>query len=472
MNYLVPIIALSAGLIMGGLAAWIFSRAKIAGAVAETKAELQPQIAALNERVSAKELQIVDLQGALAGAQKEKTQTASQLQQEGNARISAEGRVKVLDQQLATERQQIETLEQKFQKEFEAVADRLLRQNAGWFNQQSGENLEKLLTPLKENLVEFRTRLEASQKETSNYATVLQAEIGRIGSEATNLSKALKGDAKVLGNWGENRLDQILEKSGLQKDIHYRRQMPMTNEDGDRFYPDVVVQLPDNKNLVIDSKVSLSNYAAHVNATDEDPRRQFLENLCVDVRRHFTELGAKRYQDLYSINAPDFVLMYIPIEPAYFAVLSHEPELFAEALEKNVVFITNSTLLATLRTVASVWRLADQQKNALEIARRGGELHDKFVGVIESLGFLGGSLRSANEHYETTMKRLHDGRGNLIWQIDQLKKMGAKASSAVPTKLLEKAVTSNEVVEADAPAVSDVPEETLAPVASLKTLAL
>src|SRR6266446_9000198 len=251
MNYLIPIIALSAGLVAGGIAAWIFSRAKITGAVAETRAELQPQVATLNERVSAKELQIVNLQDALAGAQNEKAQTEFQLQQERDARISTEERAKVLDQQLATERKQIQMLEQKFQKEFEAVADKLLRQNAGWFNQQSGENLGKLLAPLKENLVEFRNKLEASQKETSNYATVLQTEISRIGTEARNLSKALKGDAKVLGNWGENRLDQILEKSGLQKDIHYRRQMPMTNDGGDRFYPDVIVQLPDHKNLVI-----------------------------------------------------------------------------------------------------------------------------------------------------------------------------------------------------------------------------
>ena len=430
MGFLLPIAALVSGLILGALLVWLALRIS------------------LTERLAAKQEQVTQMQSLLATEVDQRKKLTHDLQQECSARASAEERTRSLEEKLVTDKKEIEDLQRTFQKEFEATANKLLNQSATSLIERSGQNIKTILEPLGDKISEFRKKLEDSQKENSNYAAVLKEKIGQIGDDAANLAKALKGDVKVLGNWGENRLDQILEKSGLQKNVHYRRQVALANAEGERLYPDVVVQLPDNKSLVIDSKVSLANYDAYVNASEEEARQRALENLARDVRAHFTALGAKRYHDLYGISAPDFVLMYIPIEPAYFAALSHKPELFSEALKKNVVLTTNSSLLGTLLTAASVWRLADQQKHALEIARRGGELYDKFVGMLESLADLDKHLKGATDKYAEAMGRLHDGRGNVVWQIEELKRLGAKASKAIPAQLVEKGLASNETVRA------------------------
>jgi DNA recombination protein RmuC len=340
---------------------------------------------------------------------------------------------------LTTERQQLETIQEKFHKEFEAVSNKLILDNASRFNQQSTESLGKLLTPLKETLGEFKASLETTRKETATHSALLKEQVSRIGMEAANLSKALKGDVKVLGNWGENMLDQILEKSGLQRELHYRRQRGAKDVEGDQRFLDVIVDLPDKRNLVIDSKVSLRAYEESVNATDDPAKFAGLDRHIEALRKHFRDLGAKRYQDIHGINTPDFVLMYVPIEAAFFAAIAREPGLFAEAGDHNVVLITNSTLLATLRTVANVWRLADQQKHVLEIADRGGKLYDKFVGFVEDLQAVGDSLGKARKAWEDASTKLHTGSGNLVSQTEKLKQLGAKAAKSLPNALLEKA---------------------------------
>jgi DNA recombination protein RmuC len=354
-----------------------------------------------------------------------------------NGELGAE--LKSLNERLATERQQIETVQEKFRKEFEAISNRLIVDNTSRFNQQSAESLDKLLKPLKETLGEFKTSLDSTRKETATHSALLKDQISRIGTEAANLSKALKGDVKALGNWGENMLDQILEKSGLQRDIHYRRQTGAKDSEGDQRFLDVIVKLPENQNLIIDSKVSLRAYEESVNAPDEAARGTRLDQHIEALRKHFKELGAKRYQDIHGINSPDFVLMYVPIEAAFFTAIAREPGLFAEALDHNVVLITNSTLLATLRTVAHVWRLADQQKHALEIAERGGRLYDKFVGFVEDMGEVGKSLAAAQKSWEGASNKLHTGSGNLVRQAEQIKILGAKASKSLPGALVDKA---------------------------------
>src|SRR5207249_9474884 len=311
-------------------------------------------------------------------------------QQEQNVQLTE--RLKSLDEKLVAERHQIEVLQEKFQRDFEAVANRLLVDNASRFGQQSVENLEKLLTPFRENLKEFKPQWDTVQQDADGHSALLKDQSARIGSDAANLTRALKGDVKVLGNWGENMLDQILETSGLQLGVHYRRQSAVKDEAGDQRYLDVVIDLPEEKHLIVDSKVSLKAYEEYVNSPDEVMRSQRLEAHIDCIRNHFRGLGAKRYQDSHGITAPDFVLMYIPIEAAFFVAVGQEPGLFSEALDKNVVLITNSTLLATLRTVAHVWRLADQQKYAIEIADRGGKLYDKFVGFVNDLQDIGAAL--------------------------------------------------------------------------------
>jgi DNA recombination protein RmuC len=519
MNELLPIVALTAGLVVGALAVWLILRTKVAGAAAEVRAEIQPAVATLTERVNAKEQQIAQLQSALRTQEDQKTQLAMQLQQESSASASvgekarqleeqlrAQGeqvqeaqaaleaqrqqlagagkdlasaaaqldaerkargqlaqdhtearagldrlqaellaqrlqngelteKVRYLDERLSTQRQEIEGIQQKFQKEFEAVANKLLMENSSRFGQQSAEGLDKLLEPLRDNLKDFKVKLDTVQQETATHTALLKDQISRIGTEAANLSKALKGDVKVLGNWGENMLDQILERSGLQLGLHYRRQSGAKDEVGEQRFLDVVVDLPDDRHLVIDSKVSLRAYEEYVNCPDETTRGRHLQAHVDCIRTHFKGLGAKRYQESHGISTPDFVLMYVPIEAAFFVAVGHEPGLFSEALERNVVLITNSTLLATLRTVAHVWRLADQQKNALEIAARGGRLYDKFVGFMDDLQGIGAALDTAHQAWEEANKKLHQGPGNLVGQVEKLRALGVKASKKLPDAL-------------------------------------
>jgi len=344
-----------------------------------------------------------------------------------------------LKEQLQAERQQIETIQEKFRKEFESISTRVIAENTTRLNRQSAESLETVLTPLKEKLGEFKTSLDKTRDATNTNSALLKEQVSRIGAEAANLSKALKGDVKVLGNWGENMLDQILEKSGLQREMHYRRQHGAKDVEGEQRFLDVIVDLPDKRNLVIDSKVSLRAYEESVNAADDPAKFAGLDRHVEALRKHFRDLGAKRYQDIHGINTPDFVLMYVPIEAAFFAAIIREPVLFAEALDQNVVLITNSTLLATLRTVAHVWRLADQQKHVLEIADRGGKLYDKFVGFVEDMQAVGDSLDKARKAWEDASTKLHTGSGNLVSQTEKLKQLGAKAAKSLPNMLLEKA---------------------------------
>jgi DNA recombination protein RmuC len=369
-----------------------------------------------------------------AGASREQLMAAEK------ARSDLDAKVTFLNERLTTERAEVQKLHEAFRKEFEAVSNRLLVENSNQFKQQSSENLEKILNPLRENLKDFKSRLEETHSETGKQNAVLKDQISRIGTEAANLARALKGDVKVLGNWGEQRLDQLLEKSGLQLGVHYDRQQSATDTEAEQQrFLDVIIKLPEGKHLIIDSKVSLINYEAHLNAPDDVARAVHLEKHIENIRKHVKDLAAKRYQNLYGISSPDFVLMYIPLESAFFAAVAQDPDLFSDALDKNVVLITNSTLLATLRTVASVWRLAAQQENAAEIARRGGALYDKFVGFISDLEAVGKSLGDSQRQYDEAMKKLHQGRGNLVRQAEEMKTLGAKAGKSLPTPLLEKA---------------------------------
>jgi DNA recombination protein RmuC len=353
-----------------------------------------------------------------------------------NGELEAE--LKFVHERLLTERQQITLLQEKFHAAFEAVSNRLLVENSSRFNQQSAESLAKLLAPLKETLGEFKGSLDSTRTETASHSALLKEQISRVGAEAANLTKALKGDVKALGNWGENMLDQILEKSGLQRDLHYRRQHSARDSAGDQRYLDVIVELPEKRNLIIDSKVSLKSFEEAVNSPDDATRGTLLDRHVEAVRAHIRSLGGKRYQDIHGINAPDFVLLYVPIESAFFAAVAHDPSLFAEGLDHNVVLITNSTLLATLRTVAHVWRLAEQQKNAAEIAERGGRLYDKFVGFVDDLQQVGKSLKSCQDALDAATNKLHTGTGNLVRQAEQMKALGAKAAKSLPSEFLEK----------------------------------
>lgn len=416
-----------------------------------------------------------ELRQQLSQRESELGQLRSELTTAGKQNSDLTAQVKFLNEALNNERQQLEAVQEKFQKEFEAVSNKVLMASTSEFNKQSSATLDTMLKPLKDELKDFKAKLDATQKETATHSALLKDQISRIGTEAANLSKALKGDMRVLGNWGQNMLDQILEKSGLQAGLHYHRQHSARGEEGDQRFLDVIVDLPDNKHLIIDSKVSLKCYEEHVNCAEESLRLKHLEDHIACIRNHFRGLGAKRYQEIYGINAPDFVLMYVPIEPAFFVAVAQDAGLFSEALDKNVVLTTNSTLLATLRTVASVWRLADQQKNAVEIARRGGHLYDKFVGFVSDLEDVGSALKKSQEAWESATNKLHTGAGNLVRQAEQLKELGVKASRAIPAKIRAKAedaavLPQRLVASADANKPSDLDSEVTSPQPVLKDL--
>ena len=261
----------------------------------------------------------------------------------------------------------------------------------------------------------------------------------QMSKEAINLTKALKGDSKLQGNWGELVLERVLEKSGLEKDREYYVQQSFTNEEGKRVLPDVVIHLPDNKKMVVDSKVSLTAYEQFVNTDDDTQKAHFLKEHVASLKRHVEQLSEKKYEDIYKIESPDFVLLFVPIEPAFAVALNTDNHLYNKAFEKNIVIVTPTTLLATLRTIDTMWNNEKQQRNAIEIARQAGALYDKFDGLLKDLIGIGKKIDASKSDYNAAMNKLVDGRGNLISSVEKLKKMGAKAKKALPQNIIDRA---------------------------------
>ncbi len=265
-----------------------------------------------------------------------------------------------------------------------------------------------------------------------------------MAKEASNLTNALKGETKTMGNWGEFILESILEKSGLSKGREYQIQENFTNEDGRRLQPDVIINLPDNKCIVIDSKVSLIAYEGYCSAEDLSQRPFFIKDHIASIKKHIKELGAKNYQNIYQIKSLDFVLLFMPVEPAFSLAIQNDAGLFNEAFDKNIVIVSPSTLLATLRTIANIWRQEYQNNNVLEIARQSGALYDKFQGLVSDLIELGKRMNTMHHSYDNAMKKLYSGRGNLIVSVENIKKLGAKTSKSLPESLLDKANDNEE----------------------------
>ncbi|WP_459742631.1 DNA recombination protein RmuC [Polaribacter sp. OB-PA-B3] len=356
-----------------------------------------------------------------------------------------ESEIDNLQQKLAENKGEIENLQQKFTKEFENLANKILDEKSNKFTVQNKENIQNILNPLQEKIKGFEDKVEKTHKESIDYHAALRQQILglkelnlQMSKETINLTKALKGDNKVQGNWGELVLERVLEKSGLEKDREYFVQQSFTNDDGKRVLPDVVIHLPNNKKMIIDSKVSLVAYEQHVNEEDENLKQTFLNEHVNSLKRHISQLSDKKYEDLYKIESPDFVLLFIPIEPAFAIALNEDTHLYNKAFDKNIVIVTPSTLLATLRTIDTMWNNEKQQRNALEIARQAGALYDKFEGLLNDLIGIGKKIDDSKKEYSNAMNKLVDGRGNLIKSVQKLKEMGAKAKKSIPKNLLER----------------------------------
>lgn len=352
------------------------------------------------------------------------------------------------------QKQEVEKLQEKFTKEFENLANKILDEKSNKFTEQNKENMKNILLPLQDKIQLFEKKVEDTHKESIDYHAALRQQIlglkeinSQMSKETINLTKALKGDSKVQGNWGELVLERVLEKSGLEKNREYYVQQSHITDDGNRVFPDVVINLPDGKKMIVDSKVTLTAYERYINEDDEHLKANYLKEHLQAIKKHVDQLGEKNYQDLYHIESPDFVLLFIPIEPAFALALNEDTTLYNKAFEKNIVIVTPSTLLATLRTIDSMWANQKQQENALEIAKQAGALYDKFEGFVTDLIKIGKKIDESKIEYSGAMNKLVEGNGNIIISIEKLKKMGAKAKKSLPENILNRAENSQQKTE-------------------------
>jgi len=486
------IIYLIVGVVVGGLAGFIFMRISLKTRLLQAATDKENQLSLLKEEKNLLDRQNAVLETTLEEKQKILTETSQKLEIETELRQKAEMQsavfmtdktnseedlkklseasslleekyneelkarhesekqlTKLVDQKdslmekLENERKQLTKIQEKFTAEFENLAHKILKQNTQDFNAASSKNIGELLNPLKEKIQNFEKKVEETYEKGIKDQTDLKAELKilhdlslRLDQDARNLTNALKADTKKQGNWGEIILERVLERSGLIKNQEYFVQQTARNDEGDMLRPDVVIKLPDNKHIIIDSKVSLTAYTQYVSEEDDQKRDQTLKLHLSSVKKHVKELSAKSYESLPEFNSPDFVLMFMPIEPAFGIAVQSDPDLFNYAWKERVVIVSPTTLLATLRTVASIWKYEKQNQNALEIAERGGKLYDKFESFVKDLETIGVNIQRAGKSYDEAHKKLTSGGGNLIKQVEQLKKMGVSTKKSLPEQYL------------------------------------
>jgi len=416
------------GLLLGIFIGWLIMKLKGSGnkGTAEKISFLQNEIENYKTEIEQKSNSIIELSKELSAKNAD---------------------YKNLNERLAEQKEEINKLNEKFALEFKNLANEILDEKTKKFTEQNKTNLSELLNPFKEKITDFEKKVEQVNKENIDRNAALRQQIIslkelniQITKEAENLTKALKGDSKSQGNWGEFILESILEKSGLFKGREYHIQQSTTMEDGKRLQPDVIINLPESKHVIIDSKVSLVAYEKYVNETDDDEKEKHLKNHILSIRAHIKGLSEKNYTQIYDMKGLDFILMFMPIEPAFSLAVQNESQLFNEAYEKNIVLVGPSTLIATLKTIASIWRQEYQNKNVEEIARQAGALYDKFVLFVDDLVKLGNKLDDAQNFYKTSMNKIVEGKGSLVNRAENIKVLGARTKKSLPENLLERAI--------------------------------
>jgi len=348
-----------------------------------------------------------------------------------------------LEEKLESQRKEFSSLQEKFKIEFENIANSLLEKESEKFLKLNQNNLGTILNPLKDKIEEFKNRVESTYSDEVKERASLKTEVVRLlelnkqlSEDATGLANALKGESKTQGNWGEFQVELILEKAGLIKDIHYRKEEVLKDHEGQIKRPDFIINLPENKHFVIDSKVSLTAYTKYFNTENEDDRKQYLKEHLNSIEGHIKELSDKDYQNLHQIDSPDYVLMFMHPEPVLMLAIKEDATIVERAWEKNIILVTGLNLMLALRTIGSLWKHDKQKKNVLEIASQSGKLYDKFVGLVEDLITVGKKINDAKENYEEAMIKLHTGSGNLVKRVENIKKLGAKASKVIPMEIL------------------------------------
>jgi DNA recombination protein RmuC len=435
------IIYIAVGLIIGFIFAYLVVNLKLKSSenkLLETRNEYVKVLSQLEERANNLQTDKVRLTNQLEQLEVQKELHLQRL-------TKAEVEFTNLREKLATQKQEMEDLQKKFTTEFENIANKILEKNSEKFTATNQKNMGDVLNPLKEKIELFERKVEDTYKQGLKDQTDLRAELkklfdlnSKISVEANNLTKALKGDIKKQGNWGEVVLERILERSGLNEGNQgYEKQFSDTSEDGKRIQPDIVINLPDNKHIIVDSKVSLIAYERAVNAETEEERAKHVKEHILSLKAHCKGLSEKHYQSARHLNSPDFVLLFIPVEASFSIAIQEDQDIFSYAWDMKVVMVSPSTLLATLRTIASIWQQENQTRNAMEIARQGGALYDKFVGFISDLEKVGKGISATQNNYNDAMNKLHTGSGNLVSRVENIKKLGAKTTKELPKLMLD-----------------------------------
>ncbi|MDV3309457.1 MAG: DNA recombination protein RmuC [Cyclobacteriaceae bacterium] len=429
------LIYLVVGVVLGSATAWLVARSK---AIADRR-QNETSLVVEQEKVKS-------LTEQLAEARQASEADRQKILDLNHALASLEADYRNLEEKLREQNQESLALHEKFTKEFENLANRIFDEKNRKFTEQNRTQLFDMLKPLGERIVEFEKKIDQTHRDAIEKNASLFNELKNLkdlnlqmSEEARNLTRALRGDTRTQGAWGEFILESILEKCGLERGREYTVQEAYVAANGRRQQPDVVVHLPDNRHIIIDSKVSLKSYDAYVNSESEEQRATSLKAHLQSIRQHMRLLADKSYQKNYSENGLDFVIMFIPLEPAYLLAIQTEPTLYEEAFDKRIVFVSPTLLLPSLQLIRSVWRQEYQNRHVLEIAKRAGDLYDKFVGFTDDLITLGRHLESSKRYYDDSMKKLSEGSGNLVSRVEQLKKLGARADKAIDSRLLSRA---------------------------------
>ena len=432
MEFTLVLVLLFFGILLGGLCGWLLSRVRISDDfLAKTTVEKEYVLRQLYQ-TAADDLEKIKNQLEL---KEEKLRASLQ------DLAAAEQQLIHFGERLEKQQQETEKLQEKFSTEFENLANRLLEEKSEKFSQQNRKQIGELLNPLKEKIEGFEKKVTEVYQSEAKDRSALQGEIKvlmelnqKISSEANELTKALKGDTKKQGNWGEMILERVLERSGLVKGQEFELQYADTTDDGRRIQPDVIVHLPDKKHVIIDAKVSLIAYERLVNAPGEAEQKQALKAHLDSVRQHIKGLAEKNYPAARKLNCPDFVLMFLPVESSFSAAVQGDNDLFAYAWDQRIVLVSPSTLLASLRTIAAPWKQEKQTRHALEIARQAGSLYDKFVGFVEDMKKIETGIEQLEKSYQSAMNKLQYGSGNLIRRAENIRGLGIKTAKRLPAE--------------------------------------
>jgi DNA recombination protein RmuC len=442
MESLLPLVYILLGLLIGATAGYFAGIAK-GRASAQDAGPVEKELEQLHAALHTQTARLEAAQTAAQTVNEELRLLRESHHAEARRSAALEVEKTALEERMREQKAELDAMQQKLSKDFELLANRIFEEKTTQFSTQSRTSIAQVLEPLRERLREFEKKVEEANLNTAKENSSLREEIRglketsqRMSRDAENLVKALKHETKVQGNWGEMILERLLENSGLVRDREYFVQQSFTTDDGSRLQPDVVVKLPENKVVVIDSKVSLVHYERYVNEEDKDAAALHLRQHLQSIRNHLRTLAGKKYQDLTEGQKLDFVLMFVPVEPAYLAALHADQELFNEAFAQEVVLVSPTMLLATMKVIAAAWRSEYQNRNAQEIARRGALLYDKFVSFTEDLVKIGDSIDRSKRHYDDAVSKLNAGKGNLISQAKTLESLGVHSRKRIHQSLL------------------------------------